>query len=626
MGSKSEDKTCLKKDLRLIDLFCIASGAMISSGLFILPGIAFADVGPSLIWAYLLASALVIPAMLSKAEMATAMPKAGGDYYFIDRSVGPLMGTIAGFAAWFSLAFKSAFALIGIGVFAQLLNPGFGELEAKAVAVLFCLIFTVVNMRGVKHAGRTQIILVAGLIALLLMYIAVGVTSINPSNFDGLFDASFSSIFATAGLIFVSFGGLTKICSVAEECKRPGRNLPLGMFLSWGLISLLYFAVVSVTIGVVPANLLGGATRPISLGADVLLGSGGAILMAIAAVLAFVSTGNAGLMAASRSPMAMSKDQLLPKRFAQMNKNGTPVFSILFTSAFMIAVILFLDLKDLVKTASLLKILLFMFVMFSLIVMRESGIRNYQPKYKTPLYPWLQIVGIAGLILLIIEMGFVPILIVCGFVGFAFVWYWLYARDKIWREYTFLHLVEKLTGQQRTGYMVDEELREILIERDALSEASFATQLEHAEVIDLFKYLLPDEFNKMTAKRLSTRLKVSERKLYKTLGRKETDSSVMVHPGLAIFSHIIPGRDRFGMLLIRSRKGLIIAEDKPPIHAFFFVISTPDKKSFYLHSLMWLLQLSENIDFSKQWLEAEGPDELREILREAWLKRNKEEF
>ena len=122
-----EETRSLRRELGLLDIFCIASGAMISSGLFVLPGLAFAKAGPAVLIAYAFASLFVIPPMLSKAELATAMPKAGGTYFFIDRSMGPMMGTVGGFAAWFSLAFKSAFALVGIGVFAVLLNPGFTD-------------------------------------------------------------------------------------------------------------------------------------------------------------------------------------------------------------------------------------------------------------------------------------------------------------------------------------------------------------------------------------------------------------------------------------------------------------------------------------------------------------------
>jgi len=386
--------------------------------------------------------------------------KAGGTYFFIDRSMGPMMGTIGGFAAWFSLAFKSAFALVGIGVFAVLLNPGFTELQMKLIAIFFCIIFTIINIHGVKHTGKTQIFLVIGLLALLVFYVISGFFFVQPSHFSNFAPYGYGSIFSTAGLIFVSFGGLTKVCSVAEECKKPGRNIPLGMLLAWGIISLLYILVIFVTIGVANPSQLTTSLTPISLGADsipIFWGIGG-VIMAIAAILAFISTANAGILAASRDPMAMGKDQLLPHSFAKLSNRGTPTFSILFTSGFMICVILFLDLESLVKTASLLKILLFLFVIFSLIIMRESKIRHYRPKFKSPFYPWVQLAGIFGLVFLIFEMGLIPLLIVGGFILFGFLWYWFFARDKIWREYSLLHLIERVTGNKSTGYLVDEEL------------------------------------------------------------------------------------------------------------------------------------------------------------------------
>jgi amino acid transporter len=611
----------LKRELGLLDIFCIASGAMISSGLFILPGLAYAEAGPTILISYVIAGLLVIPAMFSKAELATAMPKAGGTFFFIDRSMGPLMGTIGGFAAWFSLAFKSAFALVGIGLFAVLLNPGFTEMETKLIAVFFCIVFTIINIRGVKHTGKTQIALVAGLISLLVFYIIAGMFFVDTSNFTNFAPYGFGSVFSTAGLIFVSFGGLTKVCSVAEECKKPGRNIPLGMFLAWGIISLLYLLVIFVTIGLVEPSQLLGSRWPISLGAGTFLGGFGMAIMAIAAILAFISTANAGILAASRDPMAMGKDQLLPGFFAKISKRGTPTFSILFTSGFMIIVILFLDLKDLVKTASLLKILLFLFVIFSLVIMRESKIRHYRPKFRSPFYPWIQIAGAIGLIFLIFEMGLVPMLIVGGFILFGFLWYWFFARDKVWREYTLLHLIERVTGEKSTGYMVDEELREILIDRDNVTERRFEQVIKNCEILDVFKYMRPDKFAWVISNKLAGRLGTNKEKLYKLLKKREKDSNIVIHPGIAIFSHIIKGRDKFEIILVRSKKGMIISDDVDPIHAFFVIVASPDQKSFYLHALMWIIQIAEETDFENEWINAKNVKELRGILLKSWEKR-----
>jgi len=622
MGEREEDRS-LRKELGLFDIFCIASGAMISSGLFVLPGLAFAKTGAAVILSYAIASLLVIPAVLSKAELSTAMPKAGGTYFFIDRSMGPMMGTIGGFAAWFSLAFKSAFALVGIGIFAILLNPGFTEMQMKLIAVLFCIIFAIINISGVKHTGKTQIVLVIGLLLLLILYIVVGFFFIQPSHFGNFAPYGYGSIFSTAGLIFVSFGGLTKVCSVAEECKNPGRNIPLGMILSWGIISLLYILVIFITIGVANPSQLTTSLTPISLGADsipIFWGFGGTI-MAIAAILAFISTANAGILAASRDPLAMGKDHLLPHSFSKLSKRGTPTFSILFTSGFMIFIILFLDLESLVKTASLLKIMLFIFVIFSLIIMRESKIRHYQPKFKSPFYPWVQLAGLIGLVSLIFEMGLIPMIFVGFFFLFGFLWYWFFARDKIWREYSLLHLIERISDMKSTGYLVDEELREILIERDDVTEKRFEQYIKKCEIVDVFKYMRPDRFAWLLANKIADRLDIDKEKLHELLKNKEKDSNVIVHPGIAIFSHIIKGRDKFEFIIVRSKKGIIISENVDPVHAFFVIVASPDQQSFYLHSLMWIIQIAEETDFEEEWIKAKDIDELRKIILKSWKKR-----
>jgi len=622
MGIKVKE-IFLQRELGLIEVFCIASGAMISSGLFVLPGIAYSKTGSSVVISYLIASFLMIPTLLSKAELATAMPKAGGDYFFIDRSMGPAVGTIGGFASWFSLTAKTAFALVGIGAFAQLFNSSLTETHIKIIAIVFCIVFTIINLIGVKHTGKTQVILVVGLFSLLVFYVLVGFFFINLSKLEPFTPYGISPIFATAGLVFVSFMGLTKVCSVAEEITNPKRNIPLGMFLAWGSISLLYILVVFVTVGLLKHETLSASLMPVSLGAKVFLGEIGLVAMAFAAILAFITTANAGVLSASRYPMAMSKDHLLPDFFTKISKRSTPNISIFFTSGFMISIILFLDIESLVKTASTLVLLLFIFINLSIVFMRESKIRHYRPSFRSPLYPWIQILGIMGYSFLIIEMGLTPLIFVGCFVSFGFCWYWFYARDKIWREYSLLHVIERVTGEKSTGYLVDEELREILIERDQLEEERFKNMIKKCEVIDLYKYMRPDKITLLLAEKLAQRIDIKFDKLYKLLRKREKDSNVVIHPGIAVVSHMIKGRDKFEIIIVRSKMGIFLADDVDPIRVFFIIVATPDKQSLYLHTLMWLIQIAEETDFEDEWIKAKDSDELREIILKSWKKTRK---
>ena len=109
-----DDRGALTRSLGLRHVFALSTGAMLSSGLFLLPGLAVAKAGPSAVLAYLIAGLLAVPAMLSVAELASALPKAGGAYYFLERALGPSVGTVAGLGTWLSLVLKDAFALVGM--------------------------------------------------------------------------------------------------------------------------------------------------------------------------------------------------------------------------------------------------------------------------------------------------------------------------------------------------------------------------------------------------------------------------------------------------------------------------------------------------------------------------------
>ncbi|MHC4592345.1 MAG: APC family permease [Planctomycetota bacterium] len=223
----------LKRELGAVGVFAVGAGAMISSGLFVLPAIGFGRVGPGIFLCYLLAAILLIPAVLSKAELMTAMPKAGGTYYYIDRSLGPGFGTVGGIAAWASLAFKSAFALLGIGALAAYVWPGMSEWQIKGVACAFCLLFAALNLVGVKHAGRVQVVLVGILLCLLVGFVVGGIGRIDAAKYRPLFPTGWNSLLVGAAMVFVSFGGITKVATLAEEVKKPKRDLLVGMFTSW---------------------------------------------------------------------------------------------------------------------------------------------------------------------------------------------------------------------------------------------------------------------------------------------------------------------------------------------------------------------------------------------------------
>lgn len=612
----------LKKGLGLLDVFCIASGAMISSGLFILPALAYAKTGPAVVFAYIMAGILVVPALLSMAELATAMPKAGGDYFFIERSMGAPIGTIGGLASWFSLSLKSAFALLGIGIFAMLIKPDITGPQIKLIAVGCCIFFMFVNIIGVKHTGRFQILLVLTLIGILSLYIFRGFTFIQPQRYLPFMPKGIGSVFATAGLIFVSFGGLTKICCVAEEVKNPGRNIPLGMFLAFIIVMALYTAVIFTTIGLVAPAEFTHSLTPISLGAAKFMGNSGSVILAVAALLAFISTANAGILTASRDSMAMSRDYLLPKSFQRINpRSKTPHFSIIVTTVFMIIAILFLSLEDLVKTASTLKILLFLFVNLSLIVMRESRLQSYRPKFRSPFYPWIQILGILGYGFLIFEMGSVPLSITAIFIACALAWYLVYARKRVNRQAALVHVIERLTAKELVEATLPDELKEIVVERDEIVEDRFDHLIKESIALDLKGPLSRDEFFHQVSSFLAGKLGVEPDKLTKLFIQREEESHTIIRPGLAIPHIIVEGKHKFSLLLARAKEGVTFPGSSSPVHTIFVLVGTRDERNFHLRALAAIAQIAQDKDFDKNWQACRNSEELKHLVLLAERKR-----
>ena len=461
----------LHKGLGLGHVFCIAAGAMISSGLFVLPGMAHSIAGPGVIWSYLMAGLLATTGALSIAELTTAMPKAGGDYFFIMRGFGPGVGTVAGVLSWFSLSLKSAFAIVGMAAFAALII----DLNGLVAGTILCAGFVGLNVLGVQQAARAQVILVVGLFLLLGLYIVVGMGQLQSELLIPFAPHGLASIFTATGFVFISYGGLIKVASVAEEVREPGRVIPLGLVLALVAITILYTLAVIVTSGVVESKALDGSLTPISDGGRALMGQAGYVVMSIGAMLAFISTANAGIMAASRYLLALSRDRLLPPPFSRVNDRfQTPHLAILLTGG-VIVVSLFLQLEILVKAASTVLILTYILSCLSVIVLRESGLQNYRPVFKAPIYPWLQIAGIIGFGFILLEMGVQAYFISAGLILAGFATYWFYGRKRVEQESALVHLIRRVTttDEELVSGTLEAELKEIIRQRDQIVKDRF---------------------------------------------------------------------------------------------------------------------------------------------------------
>ncbi len=621
--SSAQKPRRLERELGLWDVYALATGATLSSGFFLLPGLAAAGAGAAMPLSYVLAALIVLPGLFSSVELTTAMPKAGGIYYFLDRSMGPLVGTIGGFGSWIALVLKAAFALIGVGAYLQLYFP---QLTFGPIAAGLAILLGVVNWLGAKKTGSAQVFLLMGLFILLLWFCGFGLLEIEVGRLSGVFQPQSAGLASTAGLVIVSYMGLTKVASVAEEVKNPERNLPLGTFLALGTAVLVYVVGTMVMIGVTGADVLAAADNghgdltPVATVARDMAGPVGAMIMTIAAVLAVTSGANAGILSASRYPLAMGRDRILPDIFGTVGARGAPTVGIAATVAVIVFCVIAFDPTGIAKLASAFKLVIFGLGCVAVIVMRESRIASYDPGYRAPFYPGMQIIGILAPAWLIFEMGLLPTVFTGTLILGGAMWFTYYARERVDREGAIFHVFERL-GRQRDERL-DVELREVMKDRGPRDADPFDELFTRARVIDMEGPADFQELARIAGERLAGDLPVSASELWSGFMAGARMGATPVSHGVALPHIRLKEIVEPQLVLARVPDGIRFEEGTEaharaavdPVRAAFFLIGPEDDPGRHLRILAALARRVDQDGFMPEWLAARGSAELKEAL------------
>ncbi|TVR29961.1 MAG: amino acid permease [Nitriliruptor sp.] len=637
MSSAADSSDRLEKRLGLVDVYAIATGAMISSGFFLLPGIAAGRAGPAVVLAYILSSLLMLPGLFSIAELSSAMPRAAGTYFFIHRSLGPWAGTVGGFGDWLTLTFKSAFALVGMGAYLAI----FVDVPIQPVAIALTVAFGALNIFGAKETARLQLVLVVTLVTIMAFYIGQGLVEVVGEGAVATVSGAFTpflpfgigALASTIGLVFISYAGLTKVAAAAEEIRDLDRNLPLGMLLALGTIAFIYAGGVFVMVSVLPAEELYEDLTPVATAGEEILswlpGQTGLILVVIAAIAAFASTGNAGILTASRYPLAMARDRLTWSGFDQVGRFGTPTVGILATCVLMIISILFLDVEALASLGSAFLLLIFALVNMSVIIMRESRTASYAPAFRSPFYPWTQIIGVISTLGLIATLGPFSIVFVLVVVGIATAWYRIYARPRVENRGAIYTLFARLGERQDAG--IDEELWSILQERGASEEDSFDELVARAQVIDLPGKADMTEVIGKVAGVMRSQLQRGMQDLDEAITASGVRAVVPENASAVVHDLFLEDLEHPEVVLVRAKRGVRIgggrrfpgSSGEPEadengngarVHALVFLFSPEGRVTQHLRLLAQLVTMVEHEAFPEVWRRAHDDQELLETL------------
>lgn len=637
-----ENQPKLKKELGFWDVYCVATGAMISSGFFLLPGLATAISGPSTVLAYLFAGILMIPSMLSMLELATALPRAGGAYFFLDRSMGPAVGTVTGIGIWLSLVLKSAFALVGMGAYLMIV-PGIapffgegGELAITVLAVVLSAAFVLLNIMGAEESTRLQKILVAILLAVLGYFLLEGFWHVFVRQPPGELvrqytpflhaENGWGGLLSTVGLVFVSFAGLTQVASISEEVRRPERNLPLGVSLALATATAVYVGGVFVMIAVLDPGELRRDYTPVATAATSLARwlpeFSVLILVVLAALAAFASTGNAGILAASRYPLAMARDRIVPRGLERLGRFHTPTRSILLTGAAIAFFIVAFSAEGVAKLGSTINLMVFALLNIAVIVMRESRVEGYDPGYRLPFYPWMPLAGIFISAVLIAEMGRTAIGFSMATILAGFGWYLYYAKPRVRRTGAIHHVFARL-GKRSDPDLLG-EFREIIKEKGLREDDPFDVIVHRADIVDLEAGQSFDEMVRKAAERLAKRLYLAPDDVVRRLVGTGRYGGAPISTGVAILhfqSRLVESPE---MTIVRSEGGLCVSlppddsaqpiQESCDVFALFILVSPEKHTGRHLRILAHLARRAENPAFVEAWRRVRNPVKLKEIL------------
>jgi len=430
----------LKRTIGLVSATSIGLGAMLGAGIFVFPGLAGGQAGFGATISFLIGGIIALAVAACTAELATAMPKSGGGYFFISRSFGNFSGTLTGIAQWIGLVFACAFYLVSFGEYAlTILSELNIQWDISTRVFSFCLTFflLILNIYGTKKVGNLQNIIVISLTIILVLIFTYGLIDYfgfenNSTTFSEIAPDGIQSIFTTTALIFTSYLGFVQIANIGAEIKHPNKNLPKSLIWSVLIAMVLYTFIMLACILTFPQEELNkfGETATIEV-ARKILGNWGATVVVLGGLLAALSSANASMISASRGVFAMSKDKLIGSKASKINKSfGTPHIALILV-AMPIAIILIKSrIEVFAEVASFLHLMIYIGICLCVLKLRRKNPIWYLPVYRVPMGKVIAVLGAASCLALICFMQPTSIFISLLVLLFATVYYFLYVKRK----------------------------------------------------------------------------------------------------------------------------------------------------------------------------------------------------
>ncbi|OAA91997.1 amino acid permease [Clostridium coskatii] len=441
--AETKGKNSLEKSLGAFELTMLGIGAIVGTGIFVLTGIAAAKYsGPALVISFIIAGLACGFAALCYAEIAAMVPVAGSAYTYGYAALGEFWAWIIGWDLILEYAFSVGTVAIGwSGYFVSILGdlgiklPDIitkapfegGLVNLPAVAIL--VVITGILVAGVKQSATTNNIIVAIKLAVVLLFIVLGVRHVHPANWHPFMPYGWSGVFSGASVIFFAYIGFDAVSTAAEEVKDPKKDLPKGIIASLIICTVLYIAVSAILTGMVPYLKFKDTAAPVAFALQQVGINWGSALVSVGAICGLTSVLIVMLFGQTRVLFAMSRDGLLPRVFGQVNQRfHTPVKSTLLVGIITMIIAGFTPISVVSELTNIGTLAAFIIVSASVIVLRKRE-PDRPRSFKVPFSPVTPIFAMIACAFLIINLQKVTLVRFAVWLVVGLIIYFVYGNS-----------------------------------------------------------------------------------------------------------------------------------------------------------------------------------------------------
>lgn len=382
-------ETHLTRDLGLTTALAIGVGTMIAAGIFTLSGLAIRNVGSAAVLSFLIAAVVALFTALTYCEFVSMYPRSGEGYLYARKTYPKGLSFVVGWALFLGYTSSCAFYIASFSsYFIEFVWHTPFEMASGIVATVLLILL---NIKGTKESGRFQVIVTLVKVLLLCWFVVGGFGSVDLAELQAKFSSDIVAIGGTAGLVFITFFGFSAIAASAGEVKNPVKTIPRAIFISMGLVTLLYTAVVLV---IIAADLTEYSEAAMGTAAQKFLGAAGGVVIIAGGLFSMISASNASIMAGSRVALTMSELGQFPAKFREVHpRRRTPLPALLLVGGVIIGFALVLELESLAHFADVVLLTVLILVNAALIVHRRKYPDMVRP-FRVPLVPVLPAIGI----------------------------------------------------------------------------------------------------------------------------------------------------------------------------------------------------------------------------------------